>query len=97
MKCRPQLSSKDVERGLKAAGFEQKPQTATSHVKWIKQTENSKLVVTVDAHLEPFSHILIQSMAKQAGMSIRQFYEICSKDGIKQAKKGLLGWLRNAD
>ena len=90
---KPQLSTRDVVAGLKAAGFEEQPKTSTSHVKWIKRANGEKLVVTVDAHLEPFSHTLIASMAKQAGMTVKQFYEICSKDGQKRAKKGVLTWL----
>ena len=93
MTKRPPLTSREVERGLKSAGFVEQPGTGTSHVKWILKTPTTKLVVTVDAHHSPFSKTLIASMASQAGMSVNQFYELCSKDGQKQAKRGTLGWL----
>lgn len=93
----PPLTTQDVVGGLKAAGFEEQPRTSTSHTKWIKKCvcggQRTKKVVTVDAHLSPFSKDLIKSMAKQAGMSVKQLHELCSKDGQKDAKKGLLKWL----
>lgn len=94
---KPQLTTRDVVAGLKAAGFEEQPKTSTSHVKWIKRCTikgvETKLVVTVDAHLSPFSKTLIDSMAKQAGVTVKQFYVMCSKDGQKKVKKGLLSWI----
>lgn len=87
------LTSSDIERGLRAAGFEEQPKTGTSHVKWILYARSTKYVVTVDAHHSPFSHQLISAMAKQAGLTVDQLYELCSKEGLKQAKRGKLGWL----
>jgi predicted RNA binding protein YcfA (HicA-like mRNA interferase family) len=89
-KC--QLCAADVEKGLKAAGFNRLPQKATSHTQWVKTTDRI-WKVTVDAHHEPFSDDLVSSMARQAGMSKSQFYEICSKEGQKKAKKNKLNWL----
>ncbi len=89
----PQLTARDVERGLRLHGFEEKPGTGTSHVKWVKIHNGEKLTVTVDAHLEPFSETLVSSMSKQAGMTKRQFHRMCTKDGIKDAKKGVFAWL----
>lgn len=88
----PQLSARDVERGLRLHGFEEKPGTGTSHVKWVKIHNGEKLTVTVDAHLEPFSEILVSSMAKQAGMNKKQFQRMCAKQGIKDARKGVFAW-----
>lgn len=93
MSKRPPLTSSEVHRGLNAAGFKEQSGTGTSHVKWVLKTADRKYVVTVDAHHSPFSHTLIASMANQAGMTVKQFYELCSKDGIKHAKRGTLGWL----
>jgi len=87
------LTVSDVERGLKAMGFTKRPQKATSHTQWVRSTEKGILKVTVDAPKSPFSHDLIKSMAHQAGVSVSGFYEVCSKDGAKKAKRGLLGWL----
>jgi predicted RNA binding protein YcfA (HicA-like mRNA interferase family) len=88
-KSRPQLTAADVERGLKAAGFKREKQKGTSHTQWSKD----HLKVTVDAPKAPFSDDLIAMMARQAEMSKDNFYEICSKEGQKKAKKGTLGWL----
>lgn len=93
---KPQLKASDVERGLKALGFEQRPQKGTSHTQWVLDTPGRRYKVTVDAPKEPFSDILVKSMACQAGISVSQFYEVCSKDGAKRAKRGLLGWLSQA-
>lgn len=88
------MTSKEVEAGLAAAGFVRQKQTATSHVKWVRD----KNTVTVDAHLSPFSIILIKSMACQAGVSVKEFYAMCSKDGIKASKKSFLrGFLPSSD
>ena len=93
MSGRPQLNVADVQRGLKAAGFVAQSKPATSHVKWVRQTNNNRYSVTVDANNEPFSHEMIGYMAAQAGMSVNQLYELCSKDGSKKAKRGALAWL----
>jgi hypothetical protein len=94
---RAPLTAAEVESGLKAAGFVQQPGNGTSHVKWIKKCsckgKPTKFVVIVDAHHAPFSADLTKSMATQAGMSVKQFYELCSKVGQKEAKKGKLKWL----
>lgn len=95
MSGKSQLRAVDVERGLKAAGFIEQARTSTSHVKWVRITNSGHFVVTVDANNEPFSDIMIGYMSKQAGMTKAQFYEICSKDGQKKAKRGALGWLSN--
>jgi hypothetical protein len=91
------LTAKDVKRGLAAAGFSPGRTTGGSHQKWIKYCvvngKRTKYVVDVDEHHAPFSHDLTKSMANQAGISTKQFYELCSKDGVKQAKRGLLSWL----
>lgn len=92
---KPQLTAADVERGLRAAGFTPQPQKGTSHVQWVIKTNTKYLRVTISAHLEPFSKDLVRAMAAQAGMSTNQLYELCTKDGVKQAKKGTLSWLTN--
>ena len=91
------LTYKDVSKGLEAAGFTLLDKKSTAHEKWrivitkngIKTTRN----VTVDKHLSPFDVSLQKLMAEQAGMSLKQFRELCTKDGIKKAKKGKLTWL----
>ena len=95
MGSKPQLTAADVEKGLKSAGFNPEPKTGTSHVQWTYRTRSVYKRVTVSAHLAPFSKDLIALMAHQAGMSVNQFYEICSKEGAKKAKRGTLAWLSN--
>ncbi len=90
---KPQLEAADIERGLKAAGFIQQPKTGTSHVQWVYKKKNIYYRVTISAHLAPFSHDLIRHMSNQAGMSVNEFYELCSKEGSKKAKRGTLEWL----
>ncbi len=71
------LKYKEVIYGLKALGFEMKPKTGTSHEQWIKKSNNTKWVVTVDKHHAPFSRDLIKSMARQAGVDSKSFHSLC--------------------
>ena len=71
----PPLTCKQVKKILKKLGFEPRPRKGTSHEQWVK-TENGRLYkVTVDCPKAPFSQILISSMASQAGVSKRAFYD----------------------
>ena len=71
------LTYQEVVRALKRMGFEMKPKTATAHEQWIRVDGRGKLLVTVDKHNAPFSRDLIRSMAKQAGMSVKEFFKVC--------------------
>ncbi|MCT8350015.1 type II toxin-antitoxin system HicA family toxin [Photorhabdus temperata] len=71
------LKYAEVIKGLTALGFEMKPKKGTSHEQWIKKTEGGKWLVTVDKHHAPFSRDLIKSMAKQAGISTKEFHSLC--------------------
>lgn len=97
MSRKPPLEVRDVRRGLAALGFVEQPTTATSHTKWVRygtdKKAGKKFVVTVDAPKSPFTHDLVKSMAKQAGLSDRQFREACSKKGQKKARNGGLSWV----
>lgn len=72
----PPLTCKDVKRILKNLGFTPRPVKGTSHEHWVKYDGDGKLLgkVTVDCPKAPFSHYLIESMAKQAGVNKRDFY-----------------------
>ena len=76
----PPLECRDVIKGLKKLGFEErKGKGKGSHESWAK-IENGKLYkVTVDKPKSPFGRDLIKSMASQAGVSKRQFYKACGK------------------
>lgn len=70
----PPLTCKDVKNILKKLGFEPRPKKGTSHEQWIKHAEGRLYKVTVDCPKAPFSQDLISSMAKQAGLSKKDFY-----------------------
>lgn len=73
------LTYQEVVRALKRMGFEMKPKTATAHEQWIRVDGRGKLLVTVDKHNAPFARDLIRSMAKQAGMSVKEFSKFVSR------------------
>lgn len=75
----PPLEYRDVIRGLKKLGFEQRPTKGTSHEQWVKVEGGKLFKVTVDRPKAPFSQILITSMASQAGVSKKEFYKACQK------------------
>jgi predicted RNA binding protein YcfA (HicA-like mRNA interferase family) len=73
----PPLTYKDVIRGLKKLGFIQRPKTATTHEQCVKTKDGRFYKVTVDFSKSPYSHDLIKSMASQAGVSKKDFYDAC--------------------
>lgn len=67
------LKAAEVRKILKALGFEMRPQKSTSHEQWTKTTD--KLYkVTLSPHNQPFDDFIVQSMARQAGVSVKDFY-----------------------
>lgn len=72
-KHRP-LTCDDVKTILKRLGFEPRPRKGTSHEQWVKIEHGAILKVTVDCPKAPFSQDLISYMARQAGISKKQFY-----------------------
>ena len=70
----PPLTCKHVKLILSNLGFTPKPQLGTSHEQWIKKENGSLHKVTVDCPKAPFGPDLISSMARQAGVSKKQFY-----------------------
>jgi predicted RNA binding protein YcfA (HicA-like mRNA interferase family) len=75
----PPLTCRQVKAALKDAGFEERKGNGSSHEKWVKTGENTRWIVTVDCPKAPFSKDLIKSMAKQAGMSTKDFHELCAR------------------
>lgn len=70
----PPLKCDSVKLILRNLGFQPRPRKGTSHEQWVK-IENGKLFkVTVDCPKSPFSPDLIHSMARQAGVSKKEFY-----------------------
>lgn len=71
----PQLSYKEVILGLKKLGFYKRKNKSTAHEQWVCDIPFRK--VTVDKHIAPFSEFLVKSMAKQAGVSVKEFCRLC--------------------
>jgi predicted RNA binding protein YcfA (HicA-like mRNA interferase family) len=66
------LKAAEVRRILKALGFTLKPTKSTGHEHWVKDDPFRK--VTMSPHSEPFDDFIVSSMARQAGVSVREFY-----------------------
>lgn len=75
----PPLTCKEVKEILKKLGFESRPKKGTSHEQWVRKDPPPFRKVTVDCPKAPFSQILIASMAKQAGVSKKDFYAAIGK------------------
>lgn len=74
------LTCKQVKSALAALGFEKrKPTSGTSHEKWVKTEGDRRWIVIVDCPKQPFGPDLIKSMAKQAGLSAREFHKECAR------------------
>lgn len=68
------LNAAEVRKILKALGFEPLPKKGTAHEQWVKR-EPSFRKVTLSAHNEPFDDYLVGAMSRQAGVSVKAFYE----------------------
>jgi predicted RNA binding protein YcfA (HicA-like mRNA interferase family) len=75
----PPLTCRDIKRILTYLGFTLNPRTGTSHEQWVKLENNKFHKVTVDCPKAPFRPDLISSMARQAGVSKKDFYAIHNK------------------
>jgi predicted RNA binding protein YcfA (HicA-like mRNA interferase family) len=71
----PLLTYSEIIKGLKKLGFTKRKNKSTAHEQWV--AENPFRKVTVDKHISPFSEFLVKSMAKQAGVSVKEFYRLC--------------------
>jgi len=68
----PPLTCDQVKTILTNLGFTPRPRKGTSHEQWVR--ENPFRRVTVDCPKAPFDGDLIMFMARQAGVSKREFY-----------------------
>ncbi len=77
----PPLTCEQVKNILINLGFERRTSQGggTSHEQWIKDSDGKRYKVTVDCPKAPFSQILISSMARQAGVTKKKFYEALKK------------------
>ena len=67
------LKAAEVRKILRNLGFEERPTKSTGHEHWVKSEPFRK--VTLSAHNEPFDDFIVNSMARQAGLSVKAFYE----------------------
>lgn len=67
------LKAAEVRKILKKLGFLPRPIKGTGHEHWVSTNPFRK--VTLSAHNEPFDDFIVGSMARQAGVSVRQFYD----------------------
>ena len=66
------LTAKEVRQILTRLGFEHR-NTEGSHEQWVR-TGSPFRKVTLDPPKQPFKDFLVQAMARQAGVSVREFY-----------------------
>ena len=74
----PPLEHKEVIKGLGRLGFTKRTQKG-SHEQWVKDGPEGFFKVTVDKPKAPFSQSLIHFMARQAGVSKKEFYKACGR------------------
>lgn len=68
------LEAREVERILRNLGFYHRD-SKSSHDQWVPVDPAAPFrKVTVDKPKAPFGHILVKSMARQAGVSVKEFY-----------------------
>ena len=67
------LKAAEVRKILENLGFTRRPQKSTGHEHWVKEGAPFRKV-TLSAHNEPFDDFIVGSMARQAGVSVKEFY-----------------------
>jgi predicted RNA binding protein YcfA (HicA-like mRNA interferase family) len=75
----PPLTCAEFKAVLKKLGFQyrnRKKQSTGSHEDWVGTYGGQFRKVTVDCPKAPFSHDLIRSMAKQAGVTTKIVYDV---------------------
>lgn len=84
----PPLTVAQVEEALKRLGFEPRPKkSGTSHQDWVPRDKSARFrKVTVDPPKAPFTQDLIKSMARQAGVTKKQFYAVLGYGRKKRRK-----------
>lgn len=67
------LKAAEIRKILRELGFTARPQKGTGHEHWVREGEPFRKV-TLSAHSEPFDDFIVGSMARQAGVSVLDFY-----------------------
>lgn len=68
------LSARDVRKILARLGFLHRT-TEGGHEQWVRDEPAPFRKVTLSAHNQPFADRIVDYMARQAGVSVREFYE----------------------
>ena len=68
------LKAAEVRKILRSLGFTQRPTKSTGHEHWVCEGPPFRKV-TMSAHSEPFDDFIVSSMARQAGVTVKVFYE----------------------
>ncbi|WP_372523724.1 type II toxin-antitoxin system HicA family toxin [Sulfuricaulis sp.] len=84
----PPLTCPQVEQILKNLGFKERPKKAgTSHQDWVTEKFRGQFrKVTVDCPKAPFSQDLIKWMARQAGVTKKEFYAALDSEEAKKIR-----------
>lgn len=87
-KC-PPLTYRDVHFLLTCLGFQKETKgRGTSHEQWRKTTPKKPYKVTVSPHNQPYTGLIIKSMASQAGVSKKAFCSLADKRKCKDYQRG---------
>lgn len=68
------LTAKEAKTIAKNLGFYHR-NTEGGHEQWVREEPPPFRKITITPHEQPFRHILVGYMARQAGVSVRVFYE----------------------
>lgn len=71
----PPLNYRDVVTILRNLGFTPRPGSGTSHEQWVRENPPPFRKVTVDRPKSPFTGDLVAYMARQAGITKKEFYQ----------------------
>lgn len=72
------LTAKEVKRIARNLGFVHR-NTDGGHEQWVREAPAPFRKITIATHIEPFADTLVMYMARQAGVSVREFYAALDK------------------
>lgn len=72
------LTAKEVRLIAKNLGFKYR-NSEGGHENWVRYDPLPFRKMTIDTHLQPFADSLVMYMARQAGVSVRQFYDALNR------------------
>ena len=84
----PPLTCTQVRNILTLLGFKKAPNKSSGHEQWRKIVAGELFKVTLSCHNQPFSGMVLASIASQAGLSKQQFCALSEKKNQKSYKQG---------